>query len=158
LLGISGIGEAKALQIVSAIALTKRFYDEKNPKENIVLSAKDAIFLNSDLKEKKKEYLVCLYLNARNVLLKKEIVSIGTLDKGIVHPREIFAPALELRSAGIILVHNHPSGNPSPSGQDKEVFNRIIEAGKIIGINVIDFIIIAGNKTYSFFWKFVARR
>ncbi|MCK5123521.1 MAG: DNA repair protein RadC [Candidatus Pacebacteria bacterium] len=151
LLGISGIGEAKALQIVSSIALTKRFYDEKNPRENLVLSAKDAIFLNSDLKEKKKEYLVCLYLNARNVLLKKEIVSIGTLDKGIVHPREIFAPALELRSAGIILVHNHPSGDPSPSRQDKEVFDRIIEAGKIIGVNVIDFIIIAGNETYSFF-------
>ncbi|MEA1936912.1 MAG: DNA repair protein RadC [Patescibacteria group bacterium] len=150
LLGVSGIGEAKALQIVSAIALTKRFYDEKNPKENLVLSAKDAIFLNSDLKEKKKEYLVCLYLNARNVLLKKEIVSIGTLDKGIVHPREIFAPALELRSAGIILVHNHPSGDPSPSEQDREVFDRIIEAGKIIGVNVIDFIIIAGNENYSF--------
>jgi adenine-specific DNA-methyltransferase len=151
LLEISGIGEAKALQIVSSIALAKRFYDEKSPKENLVLSAKDAIFLNSDLKEKKKEYLVCLYLNARNVLLKKEIVSIGTLDKGIVHPREIFAPALELRSAGIILVHNHPSGDPSPSKQDSEIFNRIIEAGKIIGVNVIDFIIIAGNENYSFF-------
>ena len=149
LLKISGIGKAKALQIVSALALVKRFYDEKEPKENLVLSAKDAIFLNSDLKEKKKEYLVCLYLNARNVLLKKEIVSIGTLDKGIVHPREIFAPALELRSAGIILVHNHPSGDPSPSKQDKEVFDRIIEAGKMIGVNVIDFIIIAENGTYS---------
>ena len=151
LLKISGIGKVKALQIISALALVKRFYDEKEPKENLVLSAKDAIFLNSDLKEKKKEYLVCLYLNARNVLLKKEIVSIGTLDKGIVHPREIFAPALELRSAGIILVHNHPSGDPSPSRQDKDVFDRIIEAGKIIGVNVIDFIIIAGNDTYSFF-------
>ena len=146
---VSGIGQAKALQIVSAISLVKRFYDEKNPKENLVLSAKDAIFLNSDLREKKKEYLVCLYLNARNVLLKKEIVSIGTLDKGIVHPREIFAPALELRSAGIILVHNHPSGDPSPSKQDREVFDRIIEAGKMIGVNVIDFIIIAGNESYS---------
>ena len=146
---VSGIGQAKALQIVLAISLVKRFYEEKNPKENLVLSAKDAIFLNSDLREKKKEYLVCLYLNARNVLLKKEIVSIGTLDKGIVHPREIFAPALELRSAGIILVHNHPSGDPSPSKQDREVFDRIIEADKMIGVNVIDFIIIAGNESYS---------
>jgi len=151
LLKVSGIGKAKALQIISALALVKRFYDEKEPKENLVLSAKDAIFLNSDLKNKRKEYLVCLYLNARNVLLKKEIISIGTLDKGIIHPREIFAPALELRSAGIILVHNHPSGDPSPSRQDSEIFNRIIEAGKMIGINVIDFIIIAGDKIYSFF-------
>lgn len=151
LLEISGIGKVKALQIVSALALVKRFYDEKGPKENLVLSAKDTIFLNSDLKSKKKEYLVCLYLNARNALLKKETISIGTLDKSIIHPREIFGPAVELRTAGIILVHNHPSGAPSPSEQDIEVFNKIIEAGKIMGINVIDFIIIAGDKIYSFF-------
>ena len=151
LLEIQGIGKAKALQIVSALALAKRFYDEKKQKENIVLSAEDVISLNSDLKSKKKEYLVCLYLDARNVLLKKEIISIGILDKSIVHPREIFGPAVELRTAGIILVHNHPSGDPEPSKQDVEVFNRIIEAGKIMGINVIDFIIIAGDRSYSFF-------
>jgi len=151
LLEIQGIGKAKALQIVSALALVKRFYDEKKQKENIVLSAEDVISLNSDLKSKKKEYLVCLYLDARNALLKKEIISIGILDKSIVHPREIFGPAVELRTAGIILVHNHPSGDPEPSKQDIEVFNRIIEAGKIMGINIIDFIIIAGDRNYSFF-------
>ena len=151
LLEIQGIGKAKALQIVSALALVKRFYDEKKQKENIVLSAEDVISLNSDLKSKKKEYLVCLYLDARNALLKKEIISIGILDKSIVHPREIFGPAVELRTAGIILVHNHPSGDPEPSKQDIEVFNRIIEAGKIMGINIIDFIIIAGDRSYSFF-------
>jgi len=148
---ISGIGQAKALQIASAISLVKRFYDEKGSKENLVQSAKDAIALTSDLKEKKKEYLVCLYLNARNALLKKETISIGTLDKSIIHPREIFGPAVELRSAGIILVHNHPSGDQSPSEQDIEVFNKIIEAGKVMGINVIDFIIIANDEIYSFF-------
>jgi adenine-specific DNA-methyltransferase len=151
LLEIQGIGKAKALQIVSAIALVKRFYDEKKQKENIILSAKNVISLNSDLKSKKKEYLVCLYLDARNALLQKEIISIGILDKSIVHPREIFGPAVELRAAGIILVHNHPSGDPEPSKQDIEVFNRIIEAGKIMGINIIDFIIIAGDRNYSFF-------
>jgi len=151
LLEIQGIGKAKALQIVSALALVKRFYDEKKQKENIVLSAEDVISLNSDLKSKKKEYLVCLYLDARNALLKKEIISIGILDKSIVHPREIFGPAVELRTAGIILVHNHPSGDPESSKQDIEVFNRIIEAGKIMGINIIDFIIIAGDRSYSFF-------
>lgn len=151
LLEIQGIGKAKALQIVSALALVKRFYDEKKQKENIVLSAEDVISLNSDLKSKKKEYLICLYLDARNALLKKEIISIGILDKSIVHPREIFGPAVELRTAGIILVHNHPSGDPEPGKQDIEVFNRIIEAGKIMGINIIDFIIIAGDRSYSFF-------
>lgn len=150
LLAISGIGKAKALQIISSLALVKRFYDEKKPQENLILTAKDAITLNSDLKGKKKEHLVCLYLNARNALLKKEIISIGTLDKSLIHPREIFGPAVELRSAGIILLHNHPSGDPSPSAQDEEVFEKIIEAGKIMGVNVLDFIIIGDNKNYSF--------
>ncbi|MCX6789037.1 MAG: DNA repair protein RadC [Candidatus Gribaldobacteria bacterium] len=151
LLAISGIGKAKALQIISSLALARRFYDEKKPQENLILTAKDAIALNFDLKEKKKEYLVCLFLNARNALLKKEIISIGTLDKSLIHPREIFGPAVELRSAGIILLHNHPSGDPSPSEQDKEVFNKIIEAGKIMGVNILDFIIIGNEKNHSFF-------
>jgi len=151
LLEISGIGQAKALQIVSAISLVKRFYADETSNEIIVKNSKDALSLTSDLIDKKKEHLVCLYLNARNVLLKKETVSIGTLDKGLIHPREIFGPAVELRSAGIILIHNHPSGDPTPSKQDKEIFNKIIEAGKIMGVNVLDFIIVGDKKNYSFF-------
>jgi adenine-specific DNA-methyltransferase len=151
LLEIPGIGIAKALQIVSALALVKRFYEELGSKDNIVLSAQDAISLTSDIRDKKKEYLVCLYLNARNALLKKEVISIGILDKSIIHPREIFGPAVELRAAGIVLIHNHPSGDVTPSGQDIEVVNKILEAGKIMGVNVIDFIIVSENDTHSFF-------
>lgn len=151
LLKISGIGQAKALQIISAIALVKRIYDEKEPKDNIILSAKDAVSLTSEIRDKKKEHLVCLYLNARNALLKKEIISIGILDKSIIHPREIFGPAVELRAAGIILLHNHPSGDTSPSPQDEEVINKIVEAGKIMGVNTIDFIIVSAKDTYSVF-------
>ncbi len=151
LLEISGIGEAKALQIVSALVLVKRFYEELGHRDNIVLSAQDAVSLTSDLRDKKKEYLVCLYLNARNALLKKEIISIGTLDKSIIHPREIFGPAVELRAAGVILLHNHPSGDVTPSKQDVEIVNKILEAGKIMGVNVIDFIIVSENDTHSFF-------
>ncbi len=140
---IQGIGKAKALQIVSALELIKRYYLELSPKEKIIVSAQQAIALTSDLKDKKKEYLVCLYLNARNALLKKEVISIGILDKSIVHPREIFGLALELRAAGVILVHNHPSGDPTPSKDDNEIISRLAEAGKIMGINVVDFIITA---------------
>lgn len=154
LLEIKGIGQAKALQIVSALELIKRFYLDLAPKEKIITSAQDIISLSSDLVDKKKEYLVCFYLNARNVLLKKEIISIGILDKSLVHPREIFGLAVELRVAGVVLVHNHPSGNPAPSENDKEIVNRIIEAGKIMGINVVDFIIIAEQGEFSFFEKF----
>jgi adenine-specific DNA-methyltransferase len=150
LVNIPGIGQAKALQIVSALALVKRFYDELKVTEKLVLSAEDVISLTSDLREKKKEYLICFYLNARNALIKKEIISIGTLDKSLVHPREIFGPAVELRSAGIILVHNHPSGDSTPGSDDINVFNKVVEAGKLMGINVIDFIIIAEENNYSF--------
>lgn len=150
---VQGIGQAKALQIVSAISLTKRIYEEQKPQENLVLSASDAASLVSDLKNKKQEHLVCLYLNARNVLLQKETVSIGTLDKSIVHPRDIFAPGLKLNSAGVILVHNHPSGDSSPSPKDMQVVEKIAQAGEIMGIPVIDFIIVSENGHYSFFEK-----
>jgi len=149
LVQIPGIGKAKALQIVSALALARRISDEQNSPDNLILSAKDALSLVSDLKDAKRENLVCLYLNARNALLKKETVSIGTLDKSLIHPREIFAPGLEAHAAGIILVHNHPSGDPSPSEQDKQVAKRVIEAGQLMGINVIDFLIIAKKDSYS---------
>lgn len=149
LVKIPGIGQAKALQISSAFALTRRIFDKQNSLDNLILSAQDAVALVSDLKDKKQEHLVSLYLNARNALLKKETISIGTLDKSIIHPREIFAPGLELHAAGVILVHNHPSGDPFPSQQDKEVARRVVEAGKLMGINVIDFLIIGKDKIHS---------
>lgn len=146
---VSGIGKAKALQIVSALSLARRIQDEQNSPDNLILSAKDAIALVSELKDKKREHLVCLYLNARNSLLKKETVSIGILDKSLIHPREIFAPGLKIHAAGVILVHNHPSGDVEPSEQDKQVAKRIIEAGQLMGINVVDFLIVGKNDSHS---------
>lgn len=148
---VDGIGPAKALQIVSAIALVKRYYEEKNGKEIVIKNSKDVLNLTYDLRDKKKEYLVCLYLNARNVLIKKETISVGLLDKSLLHPREIFHPAVELNSANIILVHNHPSGDSNPSEKDKEVVKKIAQAGELMGIPVIDFLITSENDDYSFF-------
>jgi DNA (cytosine-5)-methyltransferase 1 len=149
LVEIQGIGQAKALQISSALALARRIFDKQNSLDNLILSAQDAFSLVSDLREKKQEHLICLYLNARNALIKKETISIGTLDKSIIHPREIFAPGLEMHAAGVILVHNHPSGDPKPSEQDKQVAKRIIEAGQLMGVNVVDFLIVAKNGVHS---------
>ncbi|MFM2423941.1 MAG: hypothetical protein RLZZ70_330 [Candidatus Parcubacteria bacterium] len=147
---IPGIGNAKALQIVSMFALARRMYNKHNgDKEHKVLSALDAAMLAPELKTAKKEHLVCLYLNARSVLIHKEIVSVGTLDKSIIHPREVFAPGLEKYAASVIVIHNHPSGDPLPSDEDKQVAVRIVEAGKIVGINVLDFLIIAEGGLYS---------
>lgn len=153
LLEISGIGQAKALQIASAISLVKRFYDEDKTNEIVIKNSQDVLSLTYDLRDKKKEHLVCLYLNARNVLLKKEIVSVGLLDKALLHPREIFYPATELNAASVILVHNHPSGDSSPSEKDNQIIEKIVQAGEIMGIPVIDFIIISTNGNYSFFEK-----
>ena len=151
LLKIQGIGEAKALQITSAISLVKRFYNEGDNNEIIVKNPQDVASIVFDLKDKKKEHLVCLYLNARNSLIKKETISIGLLDKSLFHPRELFAPALELRAASVIVVHNHPSGHSEPSEKDIEIAQKIAEAGKLLGISVLDFLIIAKNSTHSFF-------
>ncbi|EKD28230.1 MAG: DNA methylase N-4/N-6 protein [uncultured bacterium] len=150
LLQIKGIGKAKALQISSAIALVKRYYEEGRGNEIVIKNSNSVLSLTYGLRDKKKEYLVCLYLNARNVLIKKETITIGLLDKSLIHPREIFAPALELRAASIVLVHNHPSGDPLPSEKDIEVIKKIAEAGSLLGINVIDFIITSSEGSYSF--------
>jgi len=147
---IDGIGPAKALQIVAAISLVKRFYEEKRGNEIIIKNSKDVYSLTYDLRSKKKEYLICLYLNSRNILIKKETISIGLLDKSLLHPREIFHPAVELNVASIILVHNHPSGNPEPSTKDCEMVKKIAQAGDLMGIPVIDFLITANDGNYSF--------
>lgn len=150
---ISGIGEAKALQIVSAISLVKRYYEDEKSSETTIKNSKDVISLVYDIRDKKKEHLVCLYLNARNSLLKKEVISVGLLDKTLLHPREIFHPAVELNTASIILVHNHPSGDSSPSPKDIQVVGKIAQAGEIMDIPVIDFIIVSENEHYSFYEK-----
>ena len=151
LLNISGIGQVKALQIISAISLVKRFYEEEKDTEIVIKNVKDVLSIVYDIRGKKKENLVCLYLNARNTLIKKELISIGLLNKTLIHPREIFYPATVLNSASIILVHNHPSGNPLPSEKDHEIIEKIVHAGEIMGIPVIDFIIISENDHYSFY-------
>lgn len=153
LLEISGIGQAKALQIVSAISLVKRFHSDERSNEIIIKNSQNVLSITSELRDKKKEHLLCLYLNARNLLLKKEVISLGLLDKVLLHPREVFYPAIELNAASVILIHNHPSGDPSPSEKDIEVVERITKAGEIMGIPVIDFIILSENSHYSFHEK-----
>jgi len=147
---ISGIGQAKALQIASAISLVKRFYDDDKTNEVVIKNSQDVVSLTYDLRNKKKEHLVCLYLNARNVLLKKEVVSVGLADKTLLHPREIFYPATELNAASVILIHNHPSGDSSPSEKDIEIVENITQAGGIMGIPVLDFVIVSEKGNYSF--------
>jgi len=150
LIKIKGIGPAKACTILAAIELVKRALkigEETLPK---IQSIKDVIAQFSYLREKTREHLAALYLNARNELVFKKHIFVGTLDANIAHPREIFSHALIQNAASIILVHNHPSGDPEPSKADLEITKRIQEAGKIMGIDVLDHIIITKTKAFSF--------
>lgn len=142
-----GLGPAKAAQVVAVIELGKRLFGEE--KEEQVLSPKDIWKLCEDFRSSKKEHFVAFYLNTRNVVIKREIISIGTLNASLVHPREVFEPAIRLHAASIILVHNHPSGDLTPSDEDLEVTDRLIKAGELLGIKVLDHIILTAKEFYT---------
>lgn len=147
---IHGVGSTKAVQILAAIELGKRLYKEKIEKEVYIHSAADVIKEVDHLRENKKENFVILCLDARSKLIYKETVSIGTLNASLIHPREVFEPAIRNFTVQIIIVHNHPSGNTEPSKDDLEVTRQLVEAGKILGIEVADHIIVAQNSYLSF--------
>ncbi|HHN64887.1 MAG TPA: DNA repair protein RadC, partial [Nitrospirae bacterium] len=102
------------------------------------------------LKDKKKEHFLILCLDTKNSVIRISNVSVGTLNASLVHPREVFKEAIQALACSIILVHNHPSGKPEPSDADIEVTKRIIEAGKVVGIDVLDHIIITRDSAFSF--------
>ena len=112
------------------------------PVRPLIEESAQAIEQLQDIKAERKEHFVGLYLNARHELIHKELVSLGTANASIVHPRDVFAPALLHNAVAVIVAHNHPSGDATPSPEDKEVTHRLKEAGRILGISVFDHIII----------------
>jgi len=145
---ISGLGPAKACEIIACFELGKRLLKDK--KAQIYLTPKEIWEELRDLRNHKKEHFVIFYLDSRNQEIKREIISIGSLNANLVHPREVFEPAVRNLTAQIILAHNHPSGDPTPSEDDLEITKRLVEAGKILGIEVIDHIIVAKDNFFSF--------
>lgn len=144
---IKGVGVAKACQLVACFELARRLLAKEDEEEAIIRKPQDIYTLTKDLQAAKKEHFVVLYLDARNKVLKKETISIGTLTGSLVHPREIFQPAVSLSAAGVILVHNHPSGDTEPSQDDLALTSRLVKAGEIMGIEVLDHLIV-GHKTF----------
>ncbi len=147
---INGIGPAKACAILASAELVKRSLEigeETLPK---IESIKDVIAQAVYMRDKTREHLMVIFLNARNEMIFKKPMFIGTLNANLVHPREIFQEALKQNAASVILVHNHPSGDSEPSEDDLTITKRIIEAGKIMGIEVLDHVIITKNKSFSF--------
>jgi len=143
-----GLGPAKACEIVACFELGKRLLKDK--KAEIYLKPREIWEELKDLRDHKKEHFVIFYLDSRNQEIKREIVSVGSLNANLVHPREVFEPAVRNLAAQIILAHNHPSGDPEPSEDDLEITKRLVESGKILGIEVIDHIIITKTGFISF--------
>ena len=143
-----GIGPTKACEIVACFELGKRLLQRKQAE--IYLKPEDVWNELRDLRHHKKEHFVIFYLDTRNQEIKREVISIGSLNANLVHPREVFEPAVRRLAAQIILAHNHPSGDPEPSEDDLEITKRLTESGKILGIEVVDHIIITKTGFISF--------
>ena len=143
LLSIGSLGPAKSTQIMAGFELWRRRFESS--EQPVIDSPDKAADQLSDIRDKKQEYFVCLTLDGANRLISKRIITIGTLTSSLVHPREVFAEAISDRAASIIVAHNHPSGNLQSSDADRQVTERLKEAGVLLGINLVDHIIVTSK-------------
>ncbi|MEI8343625.1 MAG: DNA repair protein RadC [Candidatus Moraniibacteriota bacterium] len=144
---IHGLGKVKASEIIACLEFGKRILKDK--KSALILSPKDVWENCKDIRDHKKEHFVVFFLDTRNQEIQREIISVGTLNANLVHPREVFEPAIKHTAAQIIVAHNHPSGNPEPSDDDIAITRRLQEAGKILGIEVLDHVIVTKTSYFS---------
>jgi len=148
--GIKGIGEAKAATIIAAVELGRRLSEKVSEKRYVIHGPEDAaVYVMPRFRYETKEHFAVMLLNTKNHVLSVHVVSIGSLSASIVHPREVFREAIQNAAASVILLHNHPSGDPSPSREDILVTERLVKAGKIMDIPVLDHIIIGDEKYIS---------
>ncbi len=147
---IPGLGPAKAVTVMSAMELAKRISTRLRTGQPAVSSPADAAALvMEDLRHRMKEHFQVLLLDTKNKVVGIEEVSVGSLNASLIHPREVFRPAIRKACACIILVHNHPSGDPTPSREDLEVTRRLCEAGRLVGIEVLDHVVIGDGRYIS---------
>jgi len=148
---VKGIGSAKASRILCAIELGRRLSSQPRGKTVSVGSPADVsqLFME-EMRHLKKEHFKVLLLNTKNEIITIDEVSVGNLNSAIVHPREVFVKAVKKSASSVILVHNHPSGNPQPSREDTDLTARLVESGRILGIEVLDHIVIGDGVFVSF--------
>lgn len=150
LVAIKGIGEAKAVTILAAIELGRRIHQMQPQERYVIRSPEDgADYIMEEMRDLKQEHFVAMYLNTKNQILHRQTIFIGSLNSSIVHPREVYKEAIKRSAASIICAHNHPSGDPSPSQEDIHVTRRLLECGKMLGIELLDHIIIGDRKFVS---------
>ncbi|MFC1801834.1 DNA repair protein RadC [Patescibacteria group bacterium] len=136
----------KASQIVACFELGRRFFKKNNGRRAVIRTADEAFKYMKDMCDLPKEHFRGIYLNSRNMIIHDEVISIGSLTANIVHPREVFKPALEYSAVAIIVAHNHPSGDCTPSESDIEITKQLIDAGRILGVDFLDHLVITKNK------------
>jgi len=148
--GVRGMGAAKTAQVKAALELGRRAAAEAGlPRAAIRCPSDVGDLLVKEMKHLDKEQFRTVLLNTKNQVVGIEVISVGSLNESIVHPREIFKPAVRKSAAAVILAHNHPSGDPNPSAEDVEVTRRLIEAGGILGIEVLDHVVIGDDRFFS---------
>ena len=148
---IKGIGTAKAAQIKAAFEIGKRFSQAIDTKGDQIRCSEDVKnLLWHKMRTYDKEHFMIVLLDTKNRVIKTETVSVGILDSSIVHPREVFKSAIKSNAASVVLVHNHPSGDPTPSRNDTSTTIKLREAGELVGISVLDHVIIGERSYYSF--------
>ncbi|MBU3913052.1 MAG: DNA repair protein RadC, partial [Nanoarchaeota archaeon] len=148
---INGIGPSKAMQVAAMNEILKRINLAKKPITFLSSASKVFEFMHERLKDEKQENFIAIHLNNRNYFIKEELITKGILDASIIDPREVFKSAIRNSASRIILVHNHPSGDPSPSKEDQEVTEKLFDAGELLGIKILDQVIIGKDKYWS--WK-----
>jgi DNA repair protein RadC len=139
----------KACQIVACGELGRRFYDRTESGFVTIRNAKDVFDYLQDMRNLPKEHLRGIYLNSHNRILRDEVISIGTVNSNMIHAREVFRPAIECNAAALILAHNHPSGESAPSKEDEDITKDLVQAGKILGISILDHVIITKDSFAS---------
>lgn len=144
---VSGLGEAKAASLAAAFELGRRAWTVTGPT---ITTPEEAYRLLHDLGQARKETFSALYLDVRRRLLRRETISVGTLTATLVHPREVFSPALECGAASLVIAHNHPSGDPTPSSEDRLLTERLQKAGQLLGLQVDDHLVIGHGNFTSF--------
>lgn len=150
LISVKGIGEAKAITILAVIEVAIRMHTHSLEEDVFIKSPEDVSdFLMEKMRYYQQEHFVVLYLSTKNMVIHQETMFKGSLNTSIVHPREVYKEAVKRSAAAIICVHNHPSGDPSPSREDIEVTKRLHECGEMIGVDFLDHVIIGAGKYIS---------
>lgn len=150
LMSVKGVGQSKAARLMAAVELGKRISAAPKEQRACIESSEDiAKMFIEDMRYEKREIFKALLLNPRGEVISVETVSVGELTSTLVHPREVFSPAVRKSAAGIVFIHNHPSGNPEPSREDIETTDRLCTCGKLLGIAVIDHIVIGDGRYCS---------